>query len=355
VEVIDEERSVDRIGGGATWGQVVDALAPYGLAISSGDTRSVGVGGLTLTGGIGWKVRKYGLALDNVVAVDLVTATGERVRASGEENAELFWAVRGGGGNFGVVTAFDFQAHRTTEVFFGTISFPAAEAPRVLDGWMEYFRNAPEELTSNVVLANPFLGGPQAPVQVLVAYDGDDAELAARAIDPIRRLGTVLQDDVTLRPYGDILEEGMVPPPGIEFLARSGFAEGDSATKVIQTLAEVASSEGSPIIGLRSVGGAVSRVPDDATAYAHRSAELMFVTTTVGPRPVIDAAKPKLAELWDSLAQHVSGAYANFLTGATDADVTAVYPPETYQRLATVKRQYDPENVFAGNLNVPPQ
>ena len=344
-----------RVGGGATWGQVVDALAPHGLAISSGDTRTVGVGGLTLSGGIGWKVRKYGLALDNLVAVDVVTATGDVLRASGEANTELFWAIRGGGGNFGVVTAFEFLAHATTDVFFGTISFPAAEAATVLAGWAEYFRDAPEELTSNVVLANPFLGGPQAPVQVAVTYDGDDAELAARAIDPIRRLGTVLQDDVTLKPYGDILEEGMVPPPGIEFLTRSGFADEDSVPKVIQTLAEVAASEGSPIIGLRSVGGAVSRVPEDATAYAHRAAQLMFVTTAVGPRPAIDAARPRVDELWESLAPHVSGAYANFLTDATDEDVAAVYPTETYQRLAAVKDRYDPHNLFSGNHNVRPR
>ena len=128
VEIIDDERHLVRIGGGATWGQVAAALAPHGLAISSGDTRSVGVGGLTLTGGIGWKVRKYGLALDNVVAAEVVTADGEVVRASAEENPELFWAIRGGGGNFGIVTAFEFAAHPTTDVFFGKIAFPAAEA-----------------------------------------------------------------------------------------------------------------------------------------------------------------------------------------------------------------------------------
>jgi FAD/FMN-containing dehydrogenase len=355
VDVIDDERSIVRIGGGATWGQVVDALAPHGLAISSGDTRTVGVGGLTLSGGIGWKVRKYGLALDNLVAAEIVTASGEILRASGEANPELFWAIRGGGGNLGVVTAFEFLAHRTTDVFFGTISFPAAEAATVLAGWAEYFRDAPGELTSNVVLANPFMGGPQAPVLVAVTYDGDDAELAGRAIDPIRRLGTVLQDDVTLKPYGDILEEGMVPPPGIEFLTRSGFADEDSVPKVIQTLAEVAAAEGSPIIGLRSVGAAVSRVPGDATAYAHRAAQLMFVTTAVGPRPAIDAARPRMDELWESLAPHVSGAYANFLSGATDEDVAAVYPTETYQRLAAVKDRYDPHNLFTGNHNVRPR
>ena len=355
VDVIDQDRHVVRIGGGATWGRVVEALAPHGLAISSGDTKTVGVGGLTLTGGIGWKVRKYGLALDNLVAVEVVTAAGEVLRASGEENADLFWAIRGGGGNFGIVTAFEFLAHPSTHVYFGTISFPAAEAATVLRGWAEYFRTAPEEVTSNVVLANPFLGGANAPVQVLVAFDGDDADLAAQALEPIRQLGTVLEDDVTLKPYGEILEEGMVPPPGIQFLARSGFAEEDATPKVLQILAEAAASGQSPIIGLRSVGGAVSRVPDDATAYAHRSASLMFVTTFVGPQPVIDAARPALANLWDSLAPHVSGAYANFLTTATDEDVAAVYPNGTYERLVAVKQQYDPANLFAGNHNVRPR
>ena len=208
VEVVDDEHHLVRIGGGATWGAVVDALAPHGLAISSGDTRTVGVGGLTLSGGIGWKVRKYGLALDNLVAAEIVTASAEVLRASAEENPELFWAIRGGGGNVGIVTAFEFRAHPTTDVFFGTISFPAAEAPTVLAGWAEYFRDAPEELTSNVVLANPFLGGPQAPVQVQVTYDGDDAEQAARAIDPIRRLGTVLQSSIRPRCAGQSVVRG---------------------------------------------------------------------------------------------------------------------------------------------------
>ena len=132
VDVIDKERHLVRIGGGATWGQVTTALAPHSLAISSGDTRSVGVGGLTLSGGLGWKVRKYGLALDNVVAAEVVTADGDVVRADTEENPELFWAIRGGGGNFGIVTAFEFAAHLTTDVFHGKIAFPAAEAAEVL-------------------------------------------------------------------------------------------------------------------------------------------------------------------------------------------------------------------------------
>ncbi|MFG1818901.1 FAD-binding oxidoreductase [Kribbella sp. NPDC049174] len=355
VEVIDAERHLVRIGGGATWGEVAAALAPHGLAISSGDTKSVGVGGLTLSGGIGWKVRKYGLALDNLVAVHLVTADGEVVRASAADNPELFWALRGGGGNFGIVTAFEFAAHPTTDVFHGRITFPAAEAATVLQGWADYLRTAPEELTSIANMANPFAGGPEAPVEIHIVFDSDDPGLAEKALDPIRHLGTVIVDEVALTPASDLLVDGMTPPPGIQLVTRSAFVDKDSVSEVLEILADVGTTAGTPVISVRSVGGAVSRVPDDATAYAHRQAELMFVTTTVGPKPALDAARPGLDAIWGRLAPHVSGAYANFLATATEEDVAAVYPPETYRRLAAVKRQYDPGNLFAGNHNVRPQ
>ena len=353
VEVIDSERHLVRIGGGATWGQVAAALAPHGLAISSGDTKSVGVGGLTLAGGIGWKVRKHGLALDNVVAAEVVTASGEVVPASAAQNPELFWAIRGGGGNFGIVTTFDFAAHPTTDVFYGTITFPPSEAATVIQGWADYLRTAPDELTSTADLANPFRG-PGAPVEIHVAFDGDDPQLAAQAIDPIRRLGPVLDDDVAPRPYADTLEDGTPPPPGLAFAIRSAFVDRESVPVVLQILAEVRASTVAPFIAVRSVGGAVSRVPGDATAYAHRQAELMFVTTSAGPEPAVEAARPALETIWTRLAPHVSGAYANFLSAATAADVAAIYPPEVYHRLAAVKRQYDPGNLFARNHNIRP-
>jgi FAD/FMN-containing dehydrogenase len=355
VEIIDKERHLVRIGGGATWGQVAAALAPHGLAISSGDTKSVGVGGLTLTGGIGWKVRKYGLALDNVTAAEVVTASGAVVRAGAAENPELFWALRGGGGNFGIVTAFEFVAHPTTDVFFGKIAFPASQAATVLQGWADYLRTAPEELTSVVDFANPLAGGPEAPVEIHVAFDGDDPELAALAIDPIRRLGTVTGDDVALERYADTLEDGATPPPGIQFVPRSAFVDRQSVPEVLRILAEVRASEGSPFIAVRSVSGAVSRVPGDATAYAHRQAELMFVTTIAGPQPAVEAARPALDAIWGRLAPHVDGAYPNYLASATEEDVAAIYPTPTYQRLAVVKGQYDPGNLFARNHNIQPQ
>ncbi|GAA0267821.1 FAD-binding oxidoreductase [Actinomadura nitritigenes] len=355
VRIMDKDRHLVRIGGGATWGQVSAALAPHGLAISSGDTRSVGVGGLTLTGGIGWKVRKYGLALDNVVAAEMVTAGGQAVRASARENPELFWAIRGGGGNFGIVTAFEFAAHPTTDVFHGKITFPASEVAGVLQGWAGHLRTAPEELTSLVNFANPFAGGPQAPVEIHVAFDGDDPRLAAKAIDPIRRLGTVTDDDVALKPYADVLVDGAAPPPGIRLVTRAAFVDAGSVPEALRILAEAGAAEGAPFIAVRSVGGAVSRVPDDATAYAHRQAELMVMTTTAGPKPVIEAARTALESTWERLAPHVNGLYANFLTSAADKDVAAIYPTRTYERLAAVKRHYDPANLFAHNHNVRPQ
>ncbi len=165
----------------------------------------------------------------------------------------------------------------------------------------------------------------------------------------------MIADDVVLKPYADVLEEGMVPPPGIQLFTRSAFVDKESVTDVVRILTEVGTTEGSPIIAVRSVGGAVARVADDATAYAHRQAELMFATSSIGPAPVIEAGRPGLDAIWARLAPHTNGAYANFLASATEDDVAAIYPTDTYQRLAAVKRQYDPSNLFAANHNVRPR
>jgi FAD/FMN-containing dehydrogenase len=267
----------------------------------------------------------------------------------------LFWAVRGGGGNVGIVTAFEFVAHPTTDVFHGTIAFPASAAATVLAGWAEYLRAAPEELTSFVEAANPFGGGPEAPVSVHVAVDSDDSRIAAAALDPIRRLGAVIGDDVALEPYADVLVDGAVPPPGIEFVSRSAFVGRTSVPEVMQILAAARASRLSPFIALRSLGGAVSRVPADATAYAYRRAELMIVTTAAGTSAAVEAARPTVDALWERLAPRVHGAYANFLSSASEEDVAAIYPTHTYRRLAEVKRRYDPGNLFVRNHNVRPR
>lgn len=355
VTMIDEQNRIVRVGGGATWGDVLEVLQPLGLALSSGDTKSVGVGGLTLGGGIGWKVRSRGLALDNLVAAEVVTASGELLRTTASEHPDLFWAIRGGGGNFGIVSAFEFAAHRTTDVFFGRISFPARERGTVLQGWANHLRHAPRQLTSVATLANPFAGGAAAPVDIVVAFDGDDEEAANRAIDPIRRLGTAIREDVARVPYAETLEPGGAPPAGIHFLTRSGFVEGTHVASALDVLAEVAGSPTSPFISIRSLGGAVADVPRDATAYAHRTAELMVVTFSIGSEAAIDTARPVVRSIWDRLAPDLEGAYANFLTSATREDVSEVYPRATYTRLSAIKHRHDPGNLFSGNHNVLPE
>ena len=291
VEVIDDEQHLVRIGGGATWGQVAAALAPHGLAISSGDTKSVGVGGLTLAGGIGWKVRKYGLALDNVVAAEMVMANGSRsCPRARQENPELFWAIRGGGGNFGIVTAFEFAAHPTTDVFYGKIAFPASEAATVLQGWADYIRAAPDELTSVADLANPFAGGPEAPIEIYVAFDGDDPELAAEAHrpDPPARHG----DRRRCRADALCGHARGRRDPAAWHPARNAEAHSSTRNRCPRSCRSLPRSGRRAVAVHRGSQRQRCRLPspDDATAYAHRRAELMFVTTAAGPEPVVEAA-----------------------------------------------------------------
>ncbi|HET9980974.1 MAG TPA: FAD-binding oxidoreductase, partial [Ktedonobacterales bacterium] len=191
VRVLDQERRLVRIGAGARWGDVARALAAHELAISSGDTNQVGVGGLTLGGGIGWMARAYGLTIDSLVAAELVTADGRTLRVSAQEHPELFWAIRGGGGNFGVVTSFDFHAQPVREIVGGSVIYDPAEAESVLAAWTASMREAPEELNSTIVLFPGF--GPQAPAQirVLLCYAGGDEVRANEAIQPLLRLGAV--------------------------------------------------------------------------------------------------------------------------------------------------------------------
>ena len=164
----------------------------------------------------------------------------------------------------------------------------------------------------------------------------------------------MVKDEVALMPYADTLEDGMVPPAGFSVVTRNGFVDPTSVSEVLRILVEVGTSERSPIMVVRSVGGAVARVPADATAYAHRRAELMFVTTIAGPTAAVDAARAGLDAVWERLAPYVHGSYGNFLSSATEADVAAIYPERTYGRLAAVKRRYDPANLFSGNHNVRP-
>jgi FAD/FMN-containing dehydrogenase len=344
VDVLDGDRV--RIGAGATWGHVAQQLQPHGLAVSSGDTLSVGVGGLTQAGGIGWMVRKYGLTIDSVVSAEVVTAAGDVVRAEAAENADLFWALRGGAGNVGVVTAFEFQAQRVSTIHFGTVAFALEDVTQLLKGWAAAMRPAPDELTTTLLLMPGF--GDMPPGAILfVAYCGDDPA----AIDPLRVIGTVVADDIAERPYADVLEEAH-PPPGV--LPVIGNTLVETVDDEVASAVASAYAGGGRVVFLRSLGGAFGRVAPGATAFAHRSAEALIVSAAFLP---LDAAPEQVdaaRKVWHTIGEHGIGSYAGFLGSDTEADLAALWPPATRERLVDVKRTWDPDNTFRRNFNVSP-
>jgi FAD/FMN-containing dehydrogenase len=344
VEVLDGGRV--RVGGGATWGHVARELAPHGLAVTSGDTGSVGVGGLTQAGGMGWMVRKHGLTIDSLVAAEVVTASGQVVRADAVENADLFWAIRGGAGNVGVVTAFDLVAQEVRTLHYGTIGFALDDVPGLLSGWSEVMAAAPDELTSMLVLRPGFGDFPPGAVLYL-AHCGEDPS----PIDALRHIGTVVSDDVAVRAYADVLEEAH-PPQGVLPVIGNTLVE-TVAAPVVDAVA-AAYAGGGRVVFLRSLGGAVGRVPDEATAFAHRRAQAMIVSAAFLP---LDAGEDQVAAaraVWRTIGDHGIGSYAGFLGSDTAEDVASVWPEATLRRLREAKRAWDPDNVFRHNLNVVP-
>jgi FAD/FMN-containing dehydrogenase len=344
VELLGDGRV--RIGAGATWGPAATALAEHGLAITSGDTVSVGVGGLTQAGGIGWMVRKHGLTMDSLLAAEVVTATGDVVRASATENADLFWALRGGAGNFGVVTAFEFQAQPITTVHFGSITFSLDDVPQLVKGWAAVMRTAPDELSTTLALM-PGFGEFPAGAMLFICLTGDDTA----ALEPLRTIGTVVAEEISERPYAEILEEGG-PPEGV--LPVIGNTLVESVDEPLIDAITAAYAGGGRAVFLRSLGGAVGRVDPGDTAFAHRNAEALVVSGAFLP---LDAREDQIDEahaVWRTIGHQGVGSYAGFLGSDTVADIAALWPPETLERLRQVKRTWDPENTFRRNFNVAP-
>jgi FAD/FMN-containing dehydrogenase len=344
VELLGDGRV--RIGAGATWGLAAAALAEHGLAITSGDTTSVGVGGLTQAGGMGWMVRKHGLTIDSLLAAEVVTAAGDVVRASAIENADLFWALRGGAGNVGVVTAFEFQAQPVSTVHFGAIAFALDDVAQLLKGWGEAMRGAPEELTTTLVLM-PGFGDFPAGAVLYVCLASDDTS----PLEPLRTIGTVVSDDVSERPYASILEEAH-PPPGVLPVVDNTLV--DSVDEPLIDAIATAYSAGGRVVFLRSLGGAFGLVDPAETAFAHRTAEALVVSagflTPDASQEEIDATRA----VWRPIGDQGIGSYAGFVGSDTVEDIASIWPAETLERLRQVKRAWDPDNVFRRNFNVAP-
>jgi FAD/FMN-containing dehydrogenase len=357
---IDVEGRTAWAQAGARAGDYTTATGEHGLATGLGDTPTVGLGGITLGGGVGYLVRRNGLTIDDLLAAEVVTADGELLEVDDESHADLFWALRGGGGNFGVVTRFRFRLHEIDQVVGGMLMLPASAD--VVAGLVAAAASAPEELSviANVIKAPPLPFIPAEAhgtpiVLALMVYAGD-GEAGQRAIAPIRALATPLADMVRPLRYPEMYEGPEPPPPafsaGTNMLA-DAFAPG-SAEAILGHL----ETSTAPMAGiqLRVLGGAMARVPQDATAFAHRKANLMINIAAMYDRP---EERPQHEAWASSIAKALSdgataAAYVGFLGDDGEDGVRRAYPPATLRRLAQVKRRYDPDNLFRLNLNVPP-
>jgi FAD/FMN-containing dehydrogenase len=349
---------------GVTWRELDHETQAFGLAVTGGLISSTGIAGFTLGGGIGWLMRKYGLTCDNLVAADVVTADGRLVRASEHENPELFWGLRGGGGNFGTVTSFEFTLHRVgPTILAGPIFFPGDQAEQILRGFRAYTQDLPDEMTTLVNLTTappvPFLPEDvhgKKVVAVVGVYAGSpDAgrELAAG----LRGLGTPIADLLGPMPYTTL--QSLLDPlwaPGARNYFKAGFVgalSDDSIAAIVEAHGPAISP--SSEIHIHHMGGAVARVADDATAFGERGAPYLLNIVARWTDPATDAAQIAWAK--DLLAavepDTTGGTYVNFLSAGDDR-VAAAYGSAKVERLARLKETWDPTNLFRLNQNIRP-
>jgi FAD/FMN-containing dehydrogenase len=344
---------------GLTAFEVTSGAAKHGLGIGFGDTGSVGISGITLGGGIGYLVRKHGLTIDNLLAAEIVTADGTLLQVDAETNPDLFWALRGGGGNFGVVTRLKYRLHPLASVVGGILVLPATAA--TVAGFIAAAEAAPEELSTiaNVMPAPPMPFLPEAVqgqlvILAMMVYAGDPATGEA-VYAPFRALAT---------PHADLIREmaypEMFPPEDDSYrpiaLARTLFLDRVDLP-VAATIMDLLQASEAPFrfAQLRVLGGAMARVPAEATAFAHRASRILAV---VGAFYETSEEKQRreawLAEFLAAIRQGDQGAYVNFVNDEGEARVRAAYPGATWDRLAAVKAAYDPTNLFRRNQNIPP-
>jgi FAD/FMN-containing dehydrogenase len=346
---------------GLTTGQYTNAVAEHGLATPFGDTGSVGIGGLTLGGGVGYLLRKHGLTIDSVLAADVVTADGELLRVDAESHPDLFWAIRGGGGNFGVATRVRLRLHDVGTVVGGLLILPATAD--TIHSFMQAAEDAPEELScfANVMPAPPmpFLPEEQHGRLVIFApivYAGE-VEAGERAVAPFRALAEPMADMVGPKPYPAIFEGGgdegdYHPIAAVRTMFVDSIDRSAAETIVEQLQVSTATM---PVTQLRVLGGAAARVPADATAYAHRQSRIMVnVAALLGTPEEAPEHERWVNGVADALPQDDQGAYVGFLGDEGEERIRAAYPGETWDRLVTVKRRYDPTNLFRLNQNIPP-
>jgi FAD/FMN-containing dehydrogenase len=362
---VDASAGRARAQGGTTWKQFDRETQLFGLATTGGLVSSTGLGGFTLGGGIGHLVRKCGLTCDNLISAEVVDADAQVMRVAADENADLFWALRGGGGNFGVLTSLELALHRVgTTVLGGAIFYPGNQAAQVISGWRDAVTDAPDQLTTTLNLIGavpplPFL--PEAVhgsrvAAVIACYAGDLA-IGEATVAALRHLGDPIADVLAPMPY--LALQQLVDPlweAGAANYFTSVFLDG-VPDPAVDTLVEAHGRSAPPPmtseLHVHHLGGAVSRVAEDSTPFAHRRSPFLLNCVV---RTQNAADLPPLAE-WaqqtrTDMARFGRGPYVNF-TGEGGVE-RAAYPPQTYARLADVKRRYDPDNVFRFNQNISP-
>lgn len=361
---VDPATRTVRAQAGVLLGELDRETQAFGLAVPAGIVSHTGIAGLTLGGGIGWIMRKYGLSIDSLLSVDLVTADGEFVKASDTENTDLFWGVRGGGGNFGVVTAFEFRSHPLgPEIMAGPVFWPMEESEKVLRFYREWIADCPDELMTIVAMRKvPAL--PNVPpdlvgrhVIAIVACYAGPVEEGERVMQPLKSFGSPLLDGCIPKPY--VVHQGMFDPSfrhGGWYYVRScdvAFLNDE----IIDIVSEYGRRIVSPItsLALWQMGGAVSRRDDNETAFNGRHAGFTFnINGNSESAEGFEAEREWARSFWTALGPYHTSVYVNFLMDEGEDQIRQAYGTKKYDRLKTLKRKYDPTNFFRLNQNIPP-
>jgi len=352
---VDPGNRTARAEAGLTGGEFDRETQAFGLATTGGAVSTTGIAGLTLGGGIGWLQRKYGLTCDNLLSADVVTADGRFLTASETENPDLFWGLRGGGGNFGIVTSFEYRLHPLGQVLGGPVLHPFEAAQEAFGFFREFMNSAPDEVSGAFGLG-PLPDGQRA-VFLFVCYAGPPEE-GEKVIAPVREFGSPLEDLIQPMSYCDLQQAFDADFPfGLKnYWKSSNLATlSDDAIETMVAFMESAPSL-KPMVFVERLGGAVARVPAEATAFGHREAEYDLIIAAIwGDDAEQEAHVDWARSFWEATQPYsTESVYVNYLSEEGEERVRAAYGGEHYTRLVELKRKYDPENVFRSNQNIKP-
>ena len=355
-----------RADAGAKWRDVITAAHPHGLAPLNGFSGTVGVSGYTLGGGIGWLVRQYGAAAGSLRSAEVVTADGQLLQVNDQNHADLFWGLRGGGGNFAIVTSFEFDLYPVKEIFGGFIAYPLAQGKQALSAYAQWTKTVPDTLTSAVRLVH-FPPAPAIPeplrgasaIVIMACYTGSTVE-GETLVKPLRAIGTPLLDTLRPMPYAEIATVASDPedaPPLFTFANGGGLR--DMSSDVIDAMLRIAGDRAAGIfmVEARHAGGALARQPEDAMPFGFRSPWFISVLAAAPTPQVLEGGKRSVAALLDALKPALTG---EVLINSLDAGITgphltrAGYSEKNYRKLVALKDKYDPANVFRFNHNIAP-